>query len=100
VADTYGLLTDLDAAAPFVDAVEAAGTIRIAYIVTDDDRRFQSVAQRLPDGVEAVRLYESYLDQLPLCDGALRHEIHAQRLSGRSGIRRPGPAQEGPQTLA
>lgn len=61
VADTYGLLTDLDAAAPFVDAVEAAGTIRIAYIVTDDDRRFQSVAQRLPDGVEAVRLYESYL---------------------------------------
>ncbi len=61
VADTYGLLTDLDAAAPFVDAVEAAGTIRIAYIVTDDDRRFQSTAQRLPEGVEAVRLYESYL---------------------------------------
>lgn len=61
VADTYGLLTDLDAAAPFVDAVEVKGGIRIAYIVTDDDRRFQSVAQRLPDGVEAVRLYESYL---------------------------------------
>lgn len=61
VANTYGLLTDLDAAAPFTDAVEAAGTIRIAYIVTDDDRRFQSVAQRLPEGVEAVRLYESYL---------------------------------------
>jgi adenine-specific DNA-methyltransferase len=61
VADTYGLLTDLDAAAPFVNAVETAGSIRIAYIVTDDDRRFQSVAQRLPDGVEPVRLYESYL---------------------------------------
>lgn len=61
VADTYGLLTDLDAAAHFVDAVEAKGGIRVAYIVTDDDRRFQSVAQRLPDGVEAVRLYESYL---------------------------------------
>lgn len=61
VVDNYGLLTDLDAAAPFVDAVEAKGGIRIAYIVTDDDRRFQSVAQRLPEGVEAVRLYESYL---------------------------------------
>ncbi|KQI72391.1 DNA methyltransferase [Loktanella sp. 5RATIMAR09] len=61
VADTYGLLTDLDTAAPFTEAVEAAGAIRVAYIVTDDDRRFQSVAQRLPDGVEAVRLYESYL---------------------------------------
>jgi len=61
VADTYGLLTDLDAAAPFTEAVETAGTIRVAYIVTDDDRRFQSVAQRLPEGLEAVRLWESYL---------------------------------------
>lgn len=61
VVDTYGLLTDLDASAPFTEAVEAAGTTRIAYIVTDDDRRFQSVAQRLPDGVEAMRLWESYL---------------------------------------
>lgn len=61
VADTYGLLIDLDQAAPFVGAVVAQGSIRIAYIVTDDDRRFQSVAQRLPDEVEPVRLYESYL---------------------------------------
>lgn len=61
VADTYGLLTDLDAAAPYIAAIEAKGVIRIAYIVTDDDRRFQSVAQGLPEGVEAVRLYESYL---------------------------------------
>lgn len=61
VADTYGLLTDLDAAAPYIAAIEVKGGIRIAYVVTDDDRRFQSVAQRLPDGVEAVRLYESYL---------------------------------------
>jgi len=61
VADTYGLLTDLDQAALFSEAVESKGTIRIAYIVTDDDRRFQSMARRLPDAVEPVRLYESYL---------------------------------------
>ena len=61
VADTYGLLTDLDAAAPYLAAIAAKGGIRVAYIVTDDDRRFQSVAQGLPEGVEAVRLYESYL---------------------------------------
>ena len=61
VADTYGLLIDLDQAAPFTDAVEAKGTIRIAFIVTDDERRFQSVARRLPSTVEPVRLYESYL---------------------------------------
>ncbi len=61
VADTYGLLTNLDQATPFSEEVEAKGTIRIAYIVTDDDRRFQSVTRRLPDGVEPVRLCESYL---------------------------------------
>ena len=61
VADTYGLLIDLDQAAAFSEAIEAKDTIRIAYLVTDDDRRFQSVARRLPDTVEPVRLYESYL---------------------------------------
>ncbi len=61
VADTYGLLVDLDRAGEFCDAVQAKSGIRIAYIVTDDDRRFQSVARRLPGVVEPVRLYESYL---------------------------------------
>ena len=61
VADTYGLLVDLDQSVPFSETVENKDTIRIAYIVTDDDRRFQSVARRLPDAVESVRLYESYL---------------------------------------
>ena len=61
VTDTYGLLTDLDKAAPFCKAVEARDGIRIAFIVTDDDRRFQSVAHRLPGAVEPMRLYESYL---------------------------------------
>lgn len=61
VADTYGLLIDLDKAAAFADAVEAAGALRTAYIVTDDDRRFQSVVRQLPGSLEPVRLYESYL---------------------------------------
>jgi len=61
VADTYGLLTDLDQAAPYCAAIAAQGGIRIAYIVTDDERRFQSITRELPDGVEPVRLYESYL---------------------------------------
>lgn len=61
VADTYGLLVDLDHAAAFCDAAAAQPTLRIAYVVTDDDRRFQAVARALPDSVEPVRLYESYL---------------------------------------
>lgn len=61
VADTYGLLTELDAAGPFADAMARATEARVAYIVTDDERRFQSIVRQLPDNVEPVRLYESYL---------------------------------------
>ncbi len=61
VADTYGLLIDLDRSASFVEAVQASGGIHTAYVVTDDDRRFQSVVRQLPGSVEPVRLYESYL---------------------------------------
>lgn len=69
VADTYGLLTEVDQATPFVQAVSAAHQLRIAYIVTDDDRRFQAIAKRLPDGVEPVRLYESYLSNFSFANG-------------------------------
>lgn len=61
VVDTYGLLTDLDKARSFCNAVKGRASVRIAYIVTDDERRFQAVARQLPDTVEPVRLYESYL---------------------------------------
>lgn len=61
VVDTYGLLIDLDKAQPFKKALAAKRTIRIAFIVTDDERRFQSIVRNLPETVEPVRLYESYL---------------------------------------
>lgn len=60
VVNTYGLLTDLDQATPFLKAIRKADELRTAYIVTDDERRFQALARRLPDSVEPVRLYESY----------------------------------------
>ncbi len=61
IADTYGLLVDLDRSSEFCNAVETQTTIRIVYIVTDDVHRFQSVVRRVPAAVEPVRLYESYL---------------------------------------
>ena len=70
VADTYGLLTDLDQAAQFIKAVEKFEGLRIAYIVTDDDRRFQAIVRRLPDSVKAIRLYESYLSNFKVIHGA------------------------------
>jgi adenine-specific DNA-methyltransferase len=69
VADTYGLLTEVDQATSFVQAVSVARQLRIAYIVTDDDRRFQAIAKRLPDGVEPVRLYESYQSNFSFANG-------------------------------
>lgn len=61
VADSYALLTEVDKSAAFTKAVTAVKTLRMAFIVTDDERRFQSIARRLPHTVEPVRLYESYL---------------------------------------
>lgn len=69
VVDTYGLLVDLDRASEFCAAALAAGGLRVAYVVTDDDRRFQAVAQALPDTIEPVRLYESYLSNFRFAMG-------------------------------
>jgi len=69
VADTYGLLSEVDKATPFIKAVNKAKELRIAYIVTDDDRRFQAIAQQLPEGIEPVRLYESYLTNFSFTNG-------------------------------
>lgn len=69
MADTYGLLVDLDTAADFCNAAGGASGLRIAYIVTDDDRRFQAVARALPHAVEPVRLYESYLSNFRFAMG-------------------------------
>ena len=69
VAAAYGLLVEPDAATPFIKAVQQAPGVRIIYIVTDDDRRFQALARRLPESVEPVRLYESYLTNFSFTNG-------------------------------
>lgn len=61
VAEAYGVLFDLDRAAEFVAAVRRSAAVTHTFVVTDDDRLFQAVVRDLPDSVEPVRLYESYL---------------------------------------
>lgn len=60
VADSYGIINDLDKASGFVAALENRDGISIAYIVTDDEGRYQQVANEIPE-VQTVRLYEDYL---------------------------------------
>lgn len=70
VVEAYGLLTEPDEATPFLRAVRQSKDLRLAFIVTDDDRRFQAIARRLPDHVQPVRLYESYLTNFAFANGA------------------------------
>ena len=46
------MLFDLDAAADFVEAVRVSRRLEVAYIVTDDEKQFQIVADQLPRRVE------------------------------------------------
>ena len=69
VADTYGVLFDLDAAENFLSALNAAPSLRMAFVVTDDDRGFAAVCRDLPAEVEAVRLYASYLTNFTINTG-------------------------------
>jgi len=69
VADTYGVLADLDKASDFFDATTRVEGVEVVYIVTDEDRLFESLAQQLPDCIEPVRLYESYLRNFEIESG-------------------------------
>lgn len=57
----YAVLRDLDRSSELVQATSENDTLRIAYVITDDERRFQMVAADLPSHVETIRLYEDYI---------------------------------------
>lgn len=61
VANSYGVLVDLDQSGDFVDAMTMSDAVTHAFIVTDDERSYQAISDALPDRVESVRLYEAYL---------------------------------------
>ncbi|WP_282110763.1 site-specific DNA-methyltransferase [Shewanella algicola] len=69
VAETYGVILDLDKSLDFCSKVALSYEVTIAYIVTNDERRYQSVVRNLPKRVEAVRLYESYLNNFQFING-------------------------------
>ena len=69
IAEAYGVLVSLDETAAFVKAMSSSETVRIAYIVTDDDRRFQMICAHLPEHITTVRLYESYLTNFEINSG-------------------------------
>ncbi|MYB11112.1 MAG: site-specific DNA-methyltransferase [Acidimicrobiia bacterium] len=55
----YGVLFNTDVWRAFVN--DLPETAKTAFVVTDSSSTFAGVAEVLPEGVEAVRLYENYL---------------------------------------
>lgn len=60
MAESYGILFNVDAAAAFIEAAHEHKP-RLVFIVTDEERQYQIIADSLPSQVKALRLYESYL---------------------------------------
>ena len=69
VAETYGVLENLDQAGQFAVAVAKEAGVRTAFIVTDDESAFQMVCRELPSSVVPTRLYESYLQNFQINSG-------------------------------
>lgn len=69
VAETYGVLANLDDSEEFARAIRGAESVRLAFIVTDDESAFQMVCRELPSSVVTVRLYESYLTNFEINTG-------------------------------
>lgn len=61
VAETYGVISELDHSEEFARAIAAAPAASVAFIITDEDRLFEALVRELPEHVEPVRLYEAYL---------------------------------------
>jgi adenine-specific DNA-methyltransferase len=66
VADTYAVLANLDKSEPFLEAIAASPDISHAFVITDEDRLFESIVRDLPDHVEPVRMYDAYLRNFEL----------------------------------
>ena len=69
IADTYAILFDYRHVRRFLEELENHEGIRLACIVTDQESLFRDVAGRLPEGIEPLRLYESYLRSFRFMQG-------------------------------
>ena len=64
--DYYGVLFDYNQASKFCEKIRNTPSIKTAYVVTDDQRRYSNICRRLPN-VEVHRLYETFLKTFEIC---------------------------------
>lgn len=58
--DNYGVLFDYNQASKFCEKVKNTPSIKTAFVVTDDQRRYSNICRRIPE-IDVHRLYETYL---------------------------------------
>lgn len=63
VAESYGVIENVAASKQFLDAVNQQDSVKVIYIVTNDDLVFESMAREMANtDAELVRLYATYLN--------------------------------------
>ena len=61
ISKNYAVLFDSTQASQMLDAIKDLDDIVIVYIVEDEERIYQQIARRLPQGIKPQRLYEPYV---------------------------------------
>ena len=69
VVDAYGVLANLDCFDQFLAVLAAEPGAEVVFIITEEDRLFESVVRELPEHVEPVRLYDAYLRNFEIESG-------------------------------
>ncbi len=69
IAEAYAVLENLDDQHSFFEELTQSQSVRMVFLVTDDDAVFQMACRRLNEDVEPVRLYSSYLQNFEINRG-------------------------------
>ena len=61
VADTYGIIEDLDMATAFAKAIKENPNVKTVFAISADHGRIHMLSKKLQSDIRIVRLWESYL---------------------------------------
>lgn len=68
IADKYAVIENLDQLTEFAKSL-GRYDVSTVFIVTDDNGAFEMAVRSLPEGIETVRLYSSYLENFEINSG-------------------------------
>ena len=61
VTEHYGVLNNLDKVQEFLDEISLKPLLSHVFLITDEDRLFESIAKDLPNNIEVVRMPDAYI---------------------------------------